>query len=184
MLQVHVLVSETTKKEWVDQCLKSVYVARDRADYPIQIDIVPGIPGHIGKGRAKAYAKSSARWKTYVDDDDYLLPNAFVDLKKHLHHDVAAIFTREQTWQNGRLHPGTFADHHLQVYRDDIVDGYDHNLTTMSDVWCRELAKRDPRGVLSVDDVTYVHRVYYDSKARVLRRKNPSERDALIKEFR
>lgn len=184
MLDVHVLVSESTKKEWVDQCLMSVYQARDRADYPIRIDIVPGIPGHIGKGRAKAYAKGSAPWKTYVDDDDFLLPNAFVDLGKYLHLDKAAIFTREQTWQNGRIHPGTIADHHLQVYRSEIVRSYNHHLTTMSDVWCRELAKRDPRGTLSVDDVTYVHRVYYDSKARVLRRKNPSERDALIKEFR
>ena len=184
MLDVHVLVSNDTRRDWIAQSLASVRDAIERADYPIELYVLNGIPGHIGKGRAKAYALGSAKWKTYVDDDDYVLPNAFVDLKKYLDKDVCAIFTCERVEQNGRLHPFIQREHHLQVYRDDLVRGYDHDLISMSDVWCHELAKRDPRGFLSVEDVTYVHRVYYDSKARVLRRANPNERLALMEAFR
>lgn len=184
MLDVHILVSNDTRRDWVAQSLASVRDAISRANYPIEMHVLQGVPGHIGKGRAKGYSLGSAPWKTYVDDDDYVLPNAFVDLKKYLDKDVAAIFTCEHTEQNGRLHPFVTPEHHLQVYREDLVRNYDHHLASMSDVWCRELAKRDPRGFLSVDDVTYVHRVYYDSKARVLRRANPHERQALMEAFR
>lgn len=183
MLDVHILISKDTRPDWVSQCLSSVREAIEKADYHIEMHVLPGVPGHIGKGRAKAYALGSGRWKTYVDDDDYVLPNAFVDLGKYLDKDVAAIFTCEQTEQNGKIHTFVTPEHHLQVYRDDLVHGYDHHLPSMSDVWCRELAKKDPRGFLSVDDVTYVHRVYYDSKARVMRRANPQERQALMEAF-
>ena len=184
MIDVHVLVSNDTRKDWVNQCLRSVEVAMDRADYPIQLYVEPGIPGHIGKARQRAYAKGNAKWKTYVDDDDYLLPDAFVDLRKYLDQDKAAVFTCEYTEQNGRLHNFIQPEHHLQVYRDDLVHNYDHDMASMSDVWCRELAKRDPRGFLSIPDITYVHRVYYDSKARTMRRANPSERKRLMENFR
>lgn len=184
MLDVHVLVSADTRKDWVDQCLRSVELAIDLAAYDIQLFVEPGIPGHIGKARQRAYSKGNAEWKTYVDDDDYLLPTAFIDLGKYLNEPVAAIFTREQPEQNGRFHPFTTPDHHLQVYRKDIVQEYDHDMVSMSDVWCKELAMRDPRGFLSVDDVTYVHRVYWDSKARQLRRANPNERQLLVEKFR
>ena len=184
MLDVHVLVSNDTRQDWVAQSLASVRDAISRADYPIELHVLNGVPGHIGKGRAKAYSLGSAPWKTYVDDDDYVLPNAFVDLKKYLDKDVAAVFTSERIWQNGNFHPYIQPEHHLQVYRDDLVRGFDHDMVCMSDVYCRELAKRDPRGFLSVEDVTYVHRVYWDSKARKLRRENPQEATKLMKEFR
>lgn len=184
MLDVHILVSNDTRRDWVAQSLASVRDAISRADYPIELHVLQGVPGHIGKGRAKGYSLGSAPWKTYVDDDDYVLPNAFVDLKKYLDSDVAAVFTSELVEQNGKFHKHPNPEHHLQVYREDLVRGYDHHLPSMSDVWCRELAKKDPRGFLSVEDVTYVHRVYYNSKARVLRRANPQDRQALMEAFR
>lgn len=183
MLDVHILVSEDTRKAWVRNSILSVREAIKKAEYEVNLFVLPGVLGHIGKGRANGYAQGTAKWKTYVDDDDYVLPTAFVDLQKYLDQDVAAIFTSEYVEQNGKRHPKPQKEHHLQVYRDDLVHGYDHHLAAMSDVWCLELAKKDPRGFLSVDDVTYVHRVYYDSKARVMRRNNPQEREALRQAF-
>ena len=184
MIDVHILVSDTTRKDWVSQSIRSVEEAIDLCDYEVNLFIEPGVPGHIGRGRKRAYDKGSAKWKTYVDDDDYVYPTAFIDLKKYLDQDVAAIFTSEHVEQNGRLHPFNNPDHHLQVYRDDVVQTYDHDMICMSDVWCRELAKSDPRGFLSVPEVTYVHRVYHDSGSRILRRANPQERKTLVEKFR
>lgn len=184
MLDVHILVSNDTRPEWVGQCLQSVHEAIAATSYPVNLFVLPGVPGHIGKGRAAAYAEGNAKWKTYVDDDDFVLPNAFEVLKPHLEKDLAAIFTAERVWQNGKLHPFVQPEHHLQVYRSDLVRGYDHDMACMSDVWCRELAKKDPRGYLILDDAVYVHRVYWDSKARKLRRQNNGEVARLQETFR
>jgi glycosyltransferase involved in cell wall biosynthesis len=184
MIDVHILRSRDTKPEWYKQCLSSVREAADNAGYPVNIHEVPGVPGHIGKARARGYSKGEAKWKTFVDDDDYVLPNAFQALEPHLNTGVAAIFPREYVEQNGKRHKAIQRRHHLQVYRADLINSFPHeDWVCLGDVVVAQLAQRDPRGFLDIDDVVYVHRIYYNSKARKLRREYTDEMHRLREMF-
>lgn len=176
MLDVHILISQDTRPEWVGQCLLSVHAAVEQAGYPVNVYTLPGVPGHIGRGRALGYAMGTGQWKTYVDDDDYVLPHAFKVLRPHLDSDVAVIFPREHAEQNGKLHPFTIPCHHLITYQADVVQLVNHeDWAAMGDVMLSQLARRDPRGSLDLDDALYVNRVYHASRGRVLRRQHQHE---------
>lgn len=171
MLDCHIIVSTDTRRDWVTQCLDSVHEAADRAGYPVRIHTVPGVPGHIGKARAAGYAMGNQPYVTCVDDDDYLLPDAFMQMADALHSGASAICAPELTVQNGQFRPG-HQRHHLIAYRRDVL--IDHA------VWpcCGDVAQL---AAIPADDVIdlpcpqYVHRLYPDSKARALRRADPAE---------
>lgn len=170
-LDIHILMSKDTPEEWHRQCLTSISEAVKHATYPVEVHLVAGVPGHIGKARQAGYAQGNAEWKVYVDDDDYLLPNACIALAPHLDKDVAAILPRERPLQNGQMHGFTLARHHFQVYRADVPQAFDHTQwPSFGDVAMLHEALRDPRGVLDIEDEVYIHRVYLKSKARTMRR--------------
>jgi hypothetical protein len=170
MLDVHVAVSESTRVHWVNQCLDSVHEAADRAGYPVQVHTVAGVRGHIGKARASGYALGSYPYVTCVDDDDYLLPDAFANMRESLVAGVSAVCTPELTLQNGHIREGS-KRHHLIAYRRDTL--IDHT------VWpcCGDVAQITAIGADAVDlsTPTYVYRLYMDSKARVMRRSRADE---------
>ncbi len=171
MLDVHILVSHDTRREWVAQCLDSVHEAADRAGYPVSICMVPGVPGHIGKARAVGYSLGLHPYVTFVDDDDYVLPEAFAQMADALRTGAAAICTPELTLQNGQLRPG-HTRHHLIAYRRDVL--IDHaQWSCCGDV--AQLAAIAPADVIDLPSPQYVHRLYGTSKARALRRDNPAE---------
>lgn len=175
-LDVHILTLPSTPAEWRDQCVASVLDAASRADYPVHVHVVPGIDGHLGLARARGYAAGSAPWKCYADDDDYVLPDAFERLAPYLAQDVAAVFPRERIEQNGRFHKHTQGRHHLWPVRADLALAFDHAAwPSMPDEMLRRAAAADPRGVIDIDDVVYVHRVYVEQRCRQLRRDNRDE---------
>lgn len=175
-LDVHVLVLPDTRKAWQRACIRSVEDAVSRAAYPVHVHIVPGIPGHLGRARAAGYGVGDAPWKCYVDDDDYILPEAFEVLGQHLDKDVAAIFPREYVEQNGRRHAYTVQRHHLWPVRTEIVQAFDHAAwPSMPDEMLRRTAASDPRGVLDLEEVLYVHRMWAGQRCRALRKANRAE---------
>lgn len=175
MLDVHILTMPSTPRNWAKQCISSVEEAI--ASTPgVHLHVIEGVPGHIGKGRAAGYALGTAPWKTYVDHDDYVLPHAFQKLLEYLDKDVAAVFPREHIEQNGRLHSFTRRRHHLQTYRADLVQSFDHAAwAAVGDVIMRRLAETDSRGVIEIDEPLYVHRVYMKSGGRILRNLHNTE---------
>ncbi len=176
MLDVHILTMPDTRRDWQDQCIASVELAASLADYPVHVHVMPGVPGHIGRARANGYAAGSAPWKTYVDEDDYVRPNAFKVLGAHFDSDAVAICPRESVEQNGRLHGFTVGRHHLIAYRADFITAFPHaDWVCMGDVMATVQANKAPGGVLDIEDALYVHRVYYASRARNLRRANRHE---------
>lgn len=175
MLDVHVAVSAGTRPDWVRQCLDSVDVAAARAGYPVAVHIVDGVPGHIGKARTAGFSAGSAPWVTYVDDDDYVLPDAFSVLADAMAHNPAAIFTGEVVEQNGQQRPSP-GRHHLSVYRRDVIAGIDLSPWFVCADWrMRKVVEAHPDGVIDVPECVYVHRVYFDSRARVMRRTRKTE---------
>jgi hypothetical protein len=155
----------------VTQCLDSVFEARDRAGYPVTVRVVDGVPGHIGKARAAGYALGTEPYVTCVDDDDYVLPDAFAQMIDVLRTGAAAICTPELTLQNGQRRPGR-PRHHLIAYRRDVL--IDHaQWPCCGDV--AQLAAIAPADVIDLRAHVYVHRIYGASKARAMRRANPIE---------
>ncbi|MGA0588091.1 hypothetical protein ACO2Q2_13320 [Dyella sp. KRB-257] len=170
MLDVHIIVSPDTPRDWVSQCLDSVHEAIDRAGFAIALHRAGFVPGHIGRARAAGYAMGVHPYVTCVDDDDYLLPHAFEQMRDAMLSGVAAACTPEITLQNGHLRPGA-ARHHLVAYRRDRL--IDHTGWTC----CGDVAQLRAVETDAVDlpSAAYVHRLYGTSKARVMRRANPSE---------
>lgn len=171
MIDCHVIVSADTPRAWVQQCLASVDAAITRAPWPVELHVVAGVPGHIGRARAAGYALGTHPYVTCVDDDDYLLPDAFAAVGEAMACAPDAVFPRETTLQNGHFRLG-WPRHHLAIYRRAVL--IDHAAWTC----CGDLAQRvsASRGrVVDVDHAVYVHRLYSKSKARVLRRARPHE---------
>lgn len=69
-VDVHVL-SYLGNLSWLQQTLDSLL----KEDVNIYL-VMGGFPGHIGKARAFAFTLGSAEYVSFVDDDDYLLPNS------------------------------------------------------------------------------------------------------------
>lgn len=176
MLDVHILTLPDTRRNWQEQCIASVELAASLTDIPVHIHVIPGIQGHLGRARAAGYAAGTAPWKCYADDDDYVLPGAFKALAAHLTSDVAAVFPREAVEQNGRFHKHTQGRHHLWPVRADLALSFDHETwPSMPDEMLRQAAAADPRGVIDLPDVVYVHRVYAAQRCRALRQANRAE---------
>ena len=170
MLDCHIIVSHDTPIDWVEQCLESVSDAASRAGYPVYCHVIEGIPGHIGKARAAGYALGEQPYVTCVDDDDYVLPHAFAQMADALRAGVSAVCTPEQTLQNGHFRDGA-KRHHLIAFRRLLL--IDH----ASWPCCGDVAQvlAIGRDAIDLTDSAYVHRLYMDSKARVMRRSRLDE---------
>lgn len=170
MIDVHVLIHPTTPVEWVRLCLSSVRLAARNAGFPVDVHELPAVIGHIGMGRAAGYALGKQPYVSCVDDDDYLLPNAFAQMGVALDAGAIAVSTPEILLQNDTFSPGR-QRHHLIAYRRESI--IDHTQWPC----CGDVAQihaipdddwHDPM------DAGYVHRVY-ESRARVMRRSHQSE---------
>lgn len=171
MLDVHVLVMATTPKSWVDQCISSVMHESLQAPFPVEVHIMDGIPGHIGEARNKGYAMGSHPYVSYVDDDDYILPNAFVQMRDALLSESSVIFTPELTLQNGWLRSGE-TRHHLVAYpRSSIID---HSPYKVCGDMAQMLHASRECHPTDLPNHGYVHRLY-ESGGRQLRRQHLDE---------
>lgn len=170
MLDVHVIVSPFTRKEWVEQCLASVREAIAVAGFPVQLHLPPYVPGHVGQARAGGYTMGDFPYVAHVDDDDYVLPHAFLQMREALESGVSAVCTPEITLQNGRFRPG-LARHHLIAYRRDTL--IDHSAW----ICCGDFVQVHSIGSDAVDleKPAYIYRVYGESKGRNLLRNNATE---------
>jgi hypothetical protein len=173
MLDCHIIVSADTPRDWVAQCLDSVHAAAECAGYPVHVHTVSAVPGHIGRARAAGYAIGDQPYVTSVDDDDYVLLDAFAVLRPALDAGPDAIYTRETTLQNGYPRV-TDRRHHLAVYRRELLHGFDFGRWPAYDAMAlRTHVERQARAVVDLPDAVYVYRLRGDSPARVIQRQHP-----------
>lgn len=172
-LDVHVLVMPDTPAEWVEQRRATLSEAAAEAGFPVYIHETPGVPGHIGEGRAAGFALGTAPYVTFVDDDDYVAPLAFESLGPSLRAGKDAVFTLEWTvFPDGRLLAGNSFQHHLNVYRRELTQLVEWGRFT----WAGEralniLATR--RDYACVPEQTYFRRA--SARSRPLRAAAPNE---------
>lgn len=178
VLDVHVLVSDCTPKDWVAQCLDSIEAARARSPFPVALHVLPGVPGHIGHGRSLGYAQGSAPYVTQVDDDDYLRPEAFQVMAEAIAQQADAIFPREMTVQNGQFVLGR-QRHSMKTFRRELL--IDHRpWRHHGDTLQHHMLERP--GIVQVDipEAVYVYRIYR-SQAYQLRKQYPAEQLETLK---
>lgn len=172
MLDVHVLTG-SAPKSWLDQCLASIFEARSKAPFRVDVHVLAGEVGHIGRGRAAGYAMGTQPYVTFVDDDDYLMPEAFSCMAEALSKSPRAIFTREMCLQNGILGK-TDRRHHLAVYRREDVSTFDFEAWPAYDAMALRTFVEDKGGeIIDLPDAVYVYRLYGNSKARQIQRQYP-----------
>lgn len=122
MLTVITMVSSDTPKAWVSQCRASVRVAADRAGFPVDVLETAAVPGNIGMAMYGAMQACRTPYMAWVDDDDFVLPNAFSCLAPHWRKEPTAVCAREiQLLANGHLRPCELR-HHLTAWRRDILE--------------------------------------------------------------
>lgn len=170
MLDVHILTLPTSNPEWFSACVDSVMEAAERAGYPVDVHIISGVLGHIGKGRADGYSHGHHAYVTCVDDDDYVLPYALAQMRPHLCSGVySAISTPEYIERNGYREDGK-QRHHLIAYKRNVV--IDHTQWPC----CGDVAQiiSVKNGWRDLSQPAYIHRVY-ESRARLMRRERQDE---------
>ena len=72
-IDVH-LLTLNEPAEWREACIASL------EDAPIQLHVLPGIPGRIGEARAAGYAQGTLPLVSFVDPDDLYEASAFTQL--------------------------------------------------------------------------------------------------------
>jgi hypothetical protein len=128
MLDVLITISQDTPVEWVDQAIVSVNIAAEQADYPVQLFLIPGVPGHIGKAMQAGAAYGHAPYIAWVDDDDFVEPHAFSVLASSFARNPKRIVAREKhLLTNGHTVPVNLR-HHLSAFRRDVVTSVDLSL--------------------------------------------------------
>lgn len=156
MLDIHVIVRDTTPKTWVNQCLFTIRKEQQRAGYRSTLHICEPVMGHIGQARAAAYAKGSHPYVVHVDDDDYLLEHSLNLLRQPMLDKAEAIFTGEKEWQNGHIRDVPFRRHHLTAFHRDVL--IDHSKWVAAGDQA-QMAMLKGRGV-DVHEPAYVWRIY------------------------
>lgn len=170
MIDVHVLISDDTPDAWLFQCIESIHEAMKQAGFPVVLHLIDAVKGHIGEGRSSGYAQGVQPYVTSIDDDDYVLPFAFQQMRSSLALGTPCVCTPEQTLQNGQLRAGA-KRHHLIAFRRDLI--IDHRPW----ICCGDIAQLSaiPDDAIDLPRAAYVHRIYMSSKARVMRRTHAAE---------
>lgn len=96
LLDIHVLMSPATRKEWQAQCLASIEVARKCAGFDVAVHVLPGVPNHIGFARHQGYRRGTAPYVAHVDDDDFIDPATFAHMKEGIANGADALFPKER----------------------------------------------------------------------------------------
>lgn len=166
MIDCHILVSKETPRNWVTQCLDSVFIARDHAGFPVTVHVIDGVPDHIGRARSQGYALGNEPYVAYVDDDDWVETDAFSCLHDAMISNATAIYTRETTWQHGKR--GTFdGRQNLRVFRRDVLQGFNFDAWP---IWVEiALSKHADKIGIGVDlpNRVYNYRIRQDGSRRL-----------------
>jgi hypothetical protein len=164
-LDVHIAVLPTTRKAWVKQSIESVHAAARLSPFKVNLHIVDGVYGHLGRMRSLGYAMGDAPYKTFVDDDDYLTPEAFHAVAEALATWPDAVFPGEYSCHK-EVQRAILKRHHLPIYRRELI--IDHDAWVIGgDI--AQLKSVEHLNVIDVAEPVYVYRVYHNSASRKLR---------------
>lgn len=169
MLDVVTVVSDTTNKNYIQECRMSIRRAKQMCSFDVNVIESPGIIGNIGQAMQRGMQQGTAPYVVWVDDDDFVLPNAFSCLEKHFEKKPSAIFAREvMLLANGRHRP-RLNRHHLTAFRRDVVESMPmEEYATHTSMDMRLYIEQNHQDYVDELSWVYVHRKY-DSEGFKLR---------------
>ena len=157
LLDVLVTQSSDTPKAFIEQCMASVNAAVKAAGYPVNVIVVPGVPGHVGQAMMNGLKLSAANYVCWVDDDDWVQPRAFAILAPALRKTPVTVCAREmQFFKNGHERPFN-QRHHLTAWQSTWIKAQD--LSPFKATPLVYLMKRLPADVIDVMDYVYMRRM-------------------------
>lgn len=174
-VDAHVLISKSTPKEWVDRCLESIHMAARFASFKVNVFTLSGVEGHIGQGRAQGYALGCSPYVTYIDDDDYLVEEAFHDVAPALVESPDAVFPGEYIIHGSKI-TKCLRRHHLPFYRREHL--IDHSLWRVSGD-PRQIYALGDKNIIEVKIPLYCYRIYHHSPASRVTQEHPEEWEEL-----
>lgn len=186
-LDIHVLVHPDTPTPWVNEAVASVKAAQECATFPTALHVLDADTTSIGKGRMAGYAKGKHAFVTSVDDDDWVLPNAFYMLRKVLRGNPVGVTTGYYVNLPGAhgLREANTRDN-LRVFRRDVALTSGLEEWPVYDSWAA-MHHADTFGeVVEVDVPVYCQRAgYMSNNAKLLERIGPSMKAKIdwIKQF-
>jgi len=133
MIDVHILTLPEDRQDWFEVCMASL------RNQPIELHVLAGTKGHIGKGRATGFQVGEHPYVSLVDPDDWVTPNGFRDCIKLLneHPEFHGAYTAEHqyyqddsgVWTLKKADPKRGSRvHHLMVLKRDVVNQYLNDL--------------------------------------------------------
>jgi hypothetical protein len=173
MLDVHILVLPGRDEAIVGRCVESVMNAADQAGYPVDVHLLCGIEGHIGRGRVLGYAKGHHPYVTSVDDDDWVDSNAFACLAQALLYRPASIYTRSIGHNAEGAHIQNIRQN-FRVFRRDVTESIDLSLWPACDSSALIAHADDVGEIRLLDACPYHHVMNDDSSARLILKSHPS----------
>lgn len=148
MIDVHVIAHPI-----YDRSESRARLLEQLATEPVNVHVVEGVAGHIGKSRLRGFSQGAAPWCSYVDDDDRIEPGIFSEFLEAVERepDLAGACTQERIRKKDgsfctSSFPRTYYDkrdlyriHHLPLFSraaitphlpalEHLPDGSEHSL--------------------------------------------------------
>lgn len=163
MIDVHILTLPDECSILLKECMQSL-----RHD-PIVLHVVPGVEGHLGKGRSKALRKGTNEWVGWVDPDDVAIPGSYEKMLA-VASDTSFVWMNELVWdvnpqnmytptcQSVRTIP-----HHMHIIHRDVIDYTEIEEVTSN--FYHPLHKLSLQGK-HINEIGYIWRRYVTSSCK------------------
>lgn len=155
MLDVAINLAPWTPPQWAEQCMASVHAAAQVATFPVRIVTAAAVAGHIGNARKAVLRKCTAEYVAFVDDDDFVLPNAFMCLLPGMVAGHAAVCARHIKRGAGMPDIKVRSRHHLTAFKREYLKAV--NWVELPGGGFRQLIDNAP-SVLDVHEFVYIRR--------------------------
>lgn len=169
MLDVHLLTTDRLPEGWQDQALRSIREAAARSPIPIQLHLLPENQEDFWKARWDGYLLGSAPWATYLDADDWVVPEVFEIIAPFLggKHDVVT----SRGWDYHVDYKRNYeTDRGIRFFRRSLIEAADKESTHKCCPSCSMFYDTDNK--ITLEDRLVHFRVGYDSLAKQWSRKN------------
>jgi hypothetical protein len=120
-LDVHFEIRPNTPKEWTERSFYGLRQAIEQVDFPVHVYVVKGLPGLTGTFCGGGYTCGKSIYATHTAVEEYILPNAFVELEQRLFHPDSQCSLSEYAIRNARMLRSLKGDL-LVVRREQLLD--------------------------------------------------------------
>ena len=118
-LDVHFEIRPNTPKEWTERSFYGLKQAVEQAEFPIHVYLVRGLGGFAGTMCGGGYTCGASLYATHCAVEEYVLPNAFVELGRILFSADQPCSLSEVAIRNGKMVRNL--THDLMVVRRELL---------------------------------------------------------------